>query len=412
MAIPKRINILYGSWRSSKSVAVDLKFLMDILKLPDGNILLVGNTINSLQRNVISVLKSIIGTRNIDIKRQSKELDIFGRTVWIEGADKEDAYKRIEGESLVCAYIDEWSHVPESFTSTLMSRLSDPGARMYATCNPESPGHYIYRKYIQRADALDIALWKFTLDDNPWLDPAYKQSIVAENPPGTIFYDRNILGNWVAASGLVFANFDPSHHVSATPPALKPKELRIGVDYGTHNPAAFVSIEKYLVPGRIRPTWYVTREYYWDSQVMYEQKTDLEYSRDLASYLSGTWVQPDKLRYPLEGGACESTPSELHPVAMYQHPTTIEVDPSAASFILQLQRDGMRRARAANSDVLGGIRKIATMISSGDLVITQRCPWLIHTMGTYGWKADSQVDEVVKENDHVIDALRYAINSL
>lgn len=387
---------------------MDLKWLKDLVTLPAGNMIMVGNTINSLIRNVIDPITSMVGKNNVDVRLQRQECTILGRTVWIQGADKEDAYKRIEGESLLRAYVDEWSRIPKNFTKTLMSRLSDKGACAYGTLNPDSPAHYLYRDYILRARELDIAVWKFTLNDNPYLDPEYKKAIIAENPPGTVFYDRNILGNWVAASGLVFANFDRKVHIAKrTPVGLTAKELRVGVDYGTHNPAAFVSLEKYLVPGRARPVWYVTNEYYWDSKVMYRQKTDAEYSVDMSKYLAGRWVAPEKLR--LDGcmnlGLATTDGSK-------KYPTTIEVDPSASSFILQLNRDGMRKARAADNDVLNGIRKIATMISAGELVICESCPWLIQSLEGYSWDPKALNDEVVKENDHPVDALRYVVNSL
>lgn len=478
------MNILWGSWRSSKSIAVDLKWIKDVISLPDGNMLMVGNTINSLIRNVLTPMMSMVGKNNIDIRVQRKEVDIFGRTIWLEGADKMDAYKRIEGESLLRAYVDEWTQVPAKFTKTLMSRLSDPGACVYGTCNPGGPGHYLYKDYIKRADVIDIALWHFTLDDNPWLDPAYKAAIIAENPIGTVFYDRNILGNWVAASGIVFANFNSNYHVGVPPINLRPKELRIGIDYGTHNPTAFVSIEKYLVPGKLKPTWYVTNEYYWDSTVMCQQKTDGEYSKDLADYMAGKWIQPPRLQALLgndgwvgvssddskskvdiskvglstsrneltkvdlsdelnsglqiqikntgdlppspcadtsgyQEGPCpqprravDHGPDRCYETGKASYATTIEVDPSASSFILQLNKDGMRRARAADNKVLDGIRRIATMISNGELVLTPRVPWLIKTMQTYSWNPEMMHDEVIKEDDHPIDALRYVINSL
>ena len=478
------MNLLWGSWRSSKSIAVDLKWIRDVVTLPEGNMLMVGNTINSLIRNVLTPMMSMVGKNNIDIRVQRKEVDIFGRTIWLEGADKMDAYKRIEGESLLRAYVDEWTQVPVKFTKTMMSRLSDPGACVYGTCNPGGPGHYLYRDYIKRSNEIDIALWHFTLDDNPWLDPAYKAAIIAENPIGTVFYDRNIRGKWVAASGIVFANFNRRYHVGVPPSNLLPKELRIGIDYGTHNPTSFVSIEKYLVPGKLKPTWYVTDEYYWDSTVMCQQKTDGEYSKDLADYMSGRWVQPPRLQALLGGEGwpevgsdgskrsvlieyrngndngnvnesrnkltevelinelqCDSqtqikntppsspvrtvgcqadsystgaprAPVEYESARRAAYASTIEVDPSAASFILQLNKDGMRKARAADNDVLNGIRKIATMISKGELVFTRRCPWLIKTMQTYSWNPDKMQDEVIKEDDHSIDALRYVINSL
>lgn len=72
----------------------------------------------------------------------------------------------------------------------------------------------------------------------------------------------------------------------------------------------------------------------------------------------------------------------------------------------------MRKARAADNNVLDGIRRIATMISKGELVLTSRCPWLIQTMQTYSWNQEAQQDEVIKEDDHPVDAFRYVVNSL
>jgi phage terminase large subunit len=96
--------------------------------------------------------------------------------------------------------------------------------------------------------------------------------------------------------------------------------------------------------------------------------------------------------------------------------STIEVDPSAASFILQLQRDGLHKARAADNDVLGGIRKIAAMVSNGDLIIdSEKCPVLVSEMETYAWDqsaADRGEDKPQKIDDHAVDALKYAVNSI
>ena len=54
---PARINLLTGSVRSTKTWAVNLKVLKDIVSLPEGNILFVGNTGTSLYRNVLSQIR-------------------------------------------------------------------------------------------------------------------------------------------------------------------------------------------------------------------------------------------------------------------------------------------------------------------------------------------------------------------
>lgn len=430
---PARINLLYGSVRSGKTNGVNIKWLHDIVSLPDGNMLMVGNTINSLYRNVIQDIKRLIGDRNVDFRRTLKEVNILGRTIWMEGADKEDSYERIEGESLLAAYVDEWTTIPESFTDMLLSRLSDSGNRLYGTCNAGSPTHYLYRRFIQRSHELNMRTWKFTLDDNPWIDSQYKADLISEYPIGTVFYDRYILGNWVSATGLVFQLFDRARHVVSSPPSsAKLIEARVGADYGTHNPTSFIMLEKYVVPGRHRPVWYATREYYWDSVAERLQKTDGDYSYDLAQFIAGSTLSS----VPPRGGECatvgtveaqagersgasRASAASIRPeprvVGLPRYPTSIEVDPSAASFILQLQRDGMRKAGSARNDVLSGIRSIASMLARGDLFICSSCPWLIWSIENYTWDKSSSPsgnEMPMKVNDHPVDALRYIVNSL
>jgi len=174
---PARINLLYGSVRSTKTWAVNIKILKDIITLPDGNILFVGNTGTSLYRNVLTPIKDLVGKQNFEMHSGRKECEIFGRTIWTEGADNVSSYKKIEGESLIAAYVDEGTTVPENFTNMLLSRLSDQDARLYLTCNPETPRNYIYKNFISRQDELNIKVWKFTLDDNPYLPLEYKRDL-------------------------------------------------------------------------------------------------------------------------------------------------------------------------------------------------------------------------------------------
>jgi hypothetical protein len=88
------------------------------------------------------------------------------------------------------------------------------------------------------------------------------------------------------------------------------------------------------------------------------------------------------------------------------------VDPSAASFILQLLNDGMYQAHPADNQVVYGIRHIASMLETGKLKLTWNVPWLIHCIENYEWDESSTDDQVVKEDDHPIDGLRYVVNSI
>jgi phage terminase large subunit len=126
------------------------------------------------------------------------------------------------------------------------------------------------------------------------------------------------------------------------------------------------------------------REYRFDSKASYSQKTDAELSRDVRA-----WMGTDQ-------------------------PEWVAVDPSAASFKVQLFRDGITNVIDAKNSVLDGIRLVSSLLATGQLVIHESCTGLIQEMGSYSWDpkaADRGEDKPLKINDHSADSARYAIAS-
>ena len=82
------------------------------------------------------------------------------------------------------------------------------------------------------------------------------------------------------------------------------------------------------------------------------------------------------------------------------------VDPSAASFIEALRREGFCVVRARN-DVLSGIRKTADALKTGRLVICEGCADTLRELELYVWEGGGARDAPKKENDHAMDDIRY-----
>ena len=133
-----------------------------------------------------------------------KEGRLFGRKIYLEGASNAQAESKIRGMTLNGAYCDELSLFPEDFFAMLLSRLSVSGAKLIATTNPDNPGHWLKRNYLDN-DALDLLDLKFTLDDTPFLPSEYVRALKTEYTG--VFYDRFILGNWTAAEGRIYEDF-------------------------------------------------------------------------------------------------------------------------------------------------------------------------------------------------------------
>ena len=205
----KRWNILYGATRSGKTFVSYSLALLHIKEHENDNILFAGKTLNTIDRNVFDPMRQIFGREYIGQIIDKKEIDIFGKRCYVVGANDERAITKIQGVGLGYAYLDELTTFPENFFQMLKSRLDAPNACCDATCNPESPSHFV-KQFIDKPDVGCYAE-HFTLYDNPFLTPDFVSALENEYR-GTIYFDKWVLGNWVKAEGLVFPLFKRESH--------------------------------------------------------------------------------------------------------------------------------------------------------------------------------------------------------
>ncbi len=236
----KRINILHGSVRSGKTYISLVLWAFWILTMPkDKMYLMAAKTLTALKRNCLDLLTELVGKEHFTYSLTTKEGFLFGRRIILEGASDLRSEGKIRGLSLSGAYCDEVTLFPEDFFTMLLSRLSDPGAKLFATTNPDNPAHFIKRNYIDREKELDLAVFPFTVDDNTFLPPDYVESLKKEYTG--VFYRRYIEGLWVAAEGAVYREFadDPAPFITENVPAIS--FASVGVDFGgSRSATAFV----------------------------------------------------------------------------------------------------------------------------------------------------------------------------
>lgn len=228
----KRINLLEGAVRSGKTwISLILFALWVALQPKDATFLMVGKTLTSLKRNCLDLLQSLVGESNFNYNLSRKEGELFGRVVYLEGTNDTRAEGKIRGMTLTGAYCDEITLFSEEFFAMLLSRLSMPGAKLIATTNPDSPQHWLMVKYIKRAAALDMNIIRYTIDDNPFLDPAYVTALKKEYTG--VFYKRFIQGLWVVADGACYPQFaeSPEKYIVDKLPA-DGRFFSVGVDWG------------------------------------------------------------------------------------------------------------------------------------------------------------------------------------
>jgi PBSX family phage terminase large subunit len=371
-----RINILEGSVRSGKSFIADVAFLQMLRTGPLGEYVICGKSERTVLHNIIEPLQSLTGGV-IRYNRGLGEFTLFGRKVYVVGANDERAEGKIRGSTFAGALVDEISIIPETFFRMLLSRLSIPGARLIGTTNTDSPYHWLKTDFIDRAHELDLKVFTFRLEDNPALQADYVNNLKREYQG--LWYKRFIEGQWVLAEGAIYDFFDEQYHVSRQAPSYA-KYWLLGIDYGTSNAFAAVLVG---FNDDVHPSLWVEKEFYWDSKAKGYQKTDAEYMQDLKREFGG---YPIRITY---------------------------IDPSAASMQVELRRNQWAVKQAIN-DVIDGIRFVATLLTSGDLCVLKSCQHLIKEIQGYVWDSKAVkrgIDQPLKQHDHACDALRYAVYS-
>ena len=373
-----RWNFKVGATRAGKTY-------MDYFLIPqrlmerrksDGFAAIIGNTRETVRRNIITPMQNIYGTKRVgNIRTDDNTCMMFGQRVQVFGADNIAHADRIRGMSLKYCYGDEvatWN--PEVF-EMLKSRLDKPDSCFDGALNPQSPSHWLKSFLDSNAD---VYVQKYTIFDNPFLTKEFVDNLCREYA-GTVYYQRYILGEWALAEGLIY----PMYQEAIDEPVHAPRSRVLSLDYGTMNAFAAGLWE---LCGDV---WYMTREYYYSGRDTGTQKTDEEYAQALDEWLKD--IQSDYNQY-----------NRLKTI----------IDPSAASFIALLRKRGWYNVIPADNAVADGIRETASCLQTGKIKICPWCKnWIKEAQG-YVWDDSATDDKPIKVNDHIMDATRYFVKTM
>ncbi|MBD5118072.1 MAG: PBSX family phage terminase large subunit [Clostridiales bacterium] len=367
-----------GAVRSGKTFALGVSFfLWAMCRFQRQRFGLCATSINGARRNLLTQVRPVLEGLGFrwEEKVSRNEITLRGggreNVFYLYGGGDEGSAASIQGVTLAGVLLDEAALMPRSFVEQACARCSVKGGKIWFSCNPAGPEHWLYKEWICKAEEKNALYLRFFMGDNPALSRETRERY--ERMFRGTFYRRYVLGEWVAAEGLVYDFFDGDAMQKA--PEGPFTRWRISCDYGTRNPASFG------LWGEKDGIWYRVTEYYYDARAEGRQKTDGEYVGDLAR---------------LAGGRCIET---------------VIVDPSAASFIEALRREGWTVQKADNR-VLEGIRRTAEALRSGRIVICKGCEAAAREFSMYCWEDDGAKDRVRKENDHAMDDIRYFVMAL
>lgn len=379
---PARVNILDGSIRSGKTIASLNKYFIHLLDAPDHGLhVIFGRTADTIYRNIFTPTQTAPALAwakdYVSYRQRNTTARILGKTVHVIGANDKQAADKLQGATIQTAYGDELSVIPQNFFQQMLGRMSAPGATMIATTNPDTPRHWLKTTYLDHAQDLGWNYWHFTMADNPGLDADYQKAIAAEYTG--LWYDRYILGKWVAAEGAIFPTWDENLDVvpaSQVPPMRD--ILAIGFDYGTTNPTVGIMLGQDL-----NGLLWLVDEWRIDTRDNNRPFTDRELVDSFTQWAA-------------------TRPTPRFHIA----------DPAAASFRLELSKTAHITTRPGVNNVNTGIKQMASLLAHRQLKISSNCAGFIKEAPGYVWdqkKTKEGHDAPIKADDHSIDAARYAI---
>jgi len=299
-----------------------------------------------------------------------------GSTLILESANNDRKIERLRGLNLSWAWMDEAAYQDSKVYNVLNDRLRVGQYRnLFATTTPRGL-NWVYEEFKDKLNETD----ETNLPDGDVLKNDSKTAILGvstrSNPahPDDYIerqerqrsgeaYEQEIEGKFVRFEGLVYKWFDESNRIASDGLPKTYDKTVYGLDFGGSVPSAIVCVRK------SGEDWYVVDEFY-QSRV-----TDDVLAREM-----------DRM-YDEHGHG---------PVYCDHEPRTIE----------KLKKEGIQ-AKKARKSVGEGIRHVDGL--KDRLFVLNRCQSLINEFNLYRYKDGK--DDVLKENDHALDALRYALFS-
>lgn len=298
-----------------------------------------------------------------------------GGSIYYFGVGDSEDYTKLGSLNLSGCAIDEAVELSEQDWTMLRGRIrlaiDDLPIQLYGACNPGPPSHFLAVRFGLAGGhkpAPNTAAYTTRSLDNHFLPKSYLDDLSTLTG---VAYDRYVEGLWRGGEGLVYDRFDRQEHVRE--PAEAYERYIVGQDEGYTNPACLLVIG---IDGDKRLS--VVEEVYRSNMLELQV---IDAAKELAS------------RYNIEA---------------------FVIDPSAAKLRAAMHAANLP-VEAADNDVFSGIQKVQQrLIKQGDglprLTISPSCSNLLREFETYEWMggAGSYKDQPKKENDHALDALRYA----
>lgn len=343
-----------------------------MLSSPAYSYLVVRKTGKSIRNSVFRLLTEMIRDNDLSTyftinKTEMTITCVTGSSLITSGLDDVEKLKSVANINRL--WVEEASEITESDFNQLDLRLrgqSKIGYQLTLTFNPISETHWIKKSFFDAGRPNSFIL-KTTYKDNKFLDEQYINTLKELEHQDYQYYRIYALGEWGSIGNIIYSNWE-KQDLSNIKDTFD--NLYNGLDFGfADDPTAFVRVHL----DKKRKTIFVFDE------------------------------------FALRGLFIDDIANELHERIGNEYITCDSAEPRSIS---DLKRNGIRALSAKKGP--GSIEHGIKWLQGHKIIVDESCTEIIKELSTYKYKEDKDGNVIAKpvdENNHILDALRYALES-
>ena len=366
-----RYRIIFGGSGSGKSHYIAQEIILNMLDNGEYKYLGVRKTGRSIKYTMYDLLVKLVNEYGLSTYFITNKTDLSltcknGAKFISSGLDDTEKLKSIVGVNRI--WVEEANEISEQDFEQLDLRIrgkNNLGYQITMSFNPISELHWLKKMFFD-VGMEDSYVLKTTYKDNAYIDDAYIRKLEGLIDRDYQYYRIYAMGEWGSLGNLVFTNWVKEEFDSTTF-----DNYYNGVDFGfSQDPFAFIRVHVDVM----RKTIYITEELY---------QTELH--NDEASEILK-----------------QSIGREI-----------VMCDSAEPKSIADLKRHDVnaKGAKKGKDSVSHGIK----FIQGYKVIIHPSCVNAIKEFSTYKWREDKDgniLPKPVDMNNHLLDALRYALEPL
>ena len=365
-----RYRVLYGGAGSGKSHFVAQETLINMLSGNHYSYLAVRKTSKSIRNSLFRLLVEMINENNLSsyfrINRTEMMITcITGSSLITSGLDDVEKLKSVANINRI--WVEEASEITETDFNQLDLRLrgqSKIGYQLTLTFNPISETHWLKKSFFD-VGRPDSFILKTTYKDNNFLDDKYIETLQELEKQDYQYYRIYALGEWGSIGNIIYSNWEKKD-LSEVKHTFD--NIFNGLDFGfADDPTAYV-------------------------RAHLDSKRKELYIFD---------------EFALRGLFIDDIVKELKQRMGNEYITCDSAEPRS---IQDLKRNDIKALAAKKGP--GSIEHGIKWLQGHKIIVDESCSETIKELSSYKWREDKDGNVIAKpvdKNNHILDALRYAL---